>query len=110
MVALSSAIGTELAAVALAPVLRPVDVDARARGSGAGAEACETVRPHDLEQRTGRRRGEVTDDLVLVRPVADDPVAVRPLEPRHGACVRRDAVQDLDRLRLVGRLEDPSHA
>src|SRR5262245_27207575 len=110
MVALGCAIGAELAAVALSPVLRRVYVDARARCSGAGSEAGETVRPHDLEQCTCRRRGEVSDNLVLAGPVPDDPVSVRPLEPRDSACVRRDAVQDLDRLRLVGRLEDPSHA
>ena len=110
MVALSGAIGAELAAVALPAVLRPIDEDTRAGGGGAGAEAAEPVGAHDLQQRPRGGGREVSDHVALIGPVPHDPVAAGTLEPRQRAGRGRHGVENACCFVLVGRLEDAAQA
>lgn|SRR5215207_5822899 len=107
MLTLGLAVGTQLAAVLPAPILRPVDKRARARWCRAGPEASEPMRLHDLDQRCGRRRSDVGRDRPLPGPKAYVPHSLALLKPRDGIRFGGNLVQHPSRLADVVRLEYP---
>src|SRR5262245_37419792 len=110
VVLLGCPIGAELAAVALAPVLRPVDERPGARRRGADPEAADAVRADDLGERGGRGRAEMLSDRLLPGPEPNRPGAVGLLEMRDRLDVRENLVQRVGGFGRVARLEDDAES
>jgi hypothetical protein len=107
MMLLRSAVRTQLAAVPLAAVLRPIDERSGARRCGTGSEASEPVRSNDLKQRCCSRGAKVRRHRTFVRPEPNRPRVAAPLESRDSPRLVGDVVQHPRRLANVAGLEHP---